>query len=709
MSSTTPVNQIPLIAGNLQSGDVLVGERVSGTTVRIPVGSLGGAVDSVNGKTGTVILNPDDLSDTSTTHKFTTASDISRLATTSGTNTGDQTITLTGDVTGSGTGSFAATVANNAITYAKMQNISASQLILGRNTALAGNVEELSAATVKTMLSLNNVENTALSTWAGSSNITTLGTIATGTWNASIVTVTYGGSGRASATAYAPIVGGTTSTSAHQSVASGSAGQIFQSAGNAAVPTWSTPTYPSASGTSGKFLISDGTNNVYSTSTIPTSAGATALKHLKSDGTNYVLTSATISDSPSTAGKVLISDGTNWITSTPTFPNASATSGKRIKSDGTNWVASTTTLPDSGTSRKMIVGDGTNYVESTETWAVPGSSKNYLKSDGTNWTSAAPDTTPVASTLAGWDTNSNLSANNLLEGYTTTVTSTGTKTLAVGDTYQQVFTGSTTHTCKLPVVSTLALGTVYFITNLSTGVVTVQSSGANTVQAMASNTSLMVQSNATTGTGASVWNVIAYFPAASDITGSGSLVRATSPTFTTPVLGTPTSGTLTNCTGLPVAGLTGQKPVVQRVYTQTGAVATGTTIMPTDDTIPQNTEGDQYMSLAITPTNASNILHIEVAAFISSSFAGAVAGACALFQDSTANALACVEVTLGGQYYTVPFYFHWTMVAGTTSATTFKVRAGTNSAGTTTFNGQISARLMGGSIASSITITEYTV
>ena len=37
-------------------------------------------------------------------------------------------------------------------------------------------------------------------------------------------------------------------------------------------------------------------------------------------------------------------------------------------------------------------------------------------------------------------------------------------------------------------------------------------------------------------------------------TGTGGLVRATSPTFVTPLLGTPTSGVLTNCTGLPVAG-----------------------------------------------------------------------------------------------------------------------------------------------------------
>lgn len=48
---------------------------------------------------------------------------------------------------------------------------------------------------VKTTLSLNNVENTALSTWAGTTNITTLGTVATGTWNASLIIGTYGGTG----------------------------------------------------------------------------------------------------------------------------------------------------------------------------------------------------------------------------------------------------------------------------------------------------------------------------------------------------------------------------------------------------------------------------------------------------------------------------------------------------------------------------------
>ena len=46
-------------------------------------------------------------------------------------------------------------------------------------------------AEVKTTLSLNNVENTALSTWTGSTNITTLGTITTGTWTGSVIGASY--------------------------------------------------------------------------------------------------------------------------------------------------------------------------------------------------------------------------------------------------------------------------------------------------------------------------------------------------------------------------------------------------------------------------------------------------------------------------------------------------------------------------------------
>lgn len=74
------------------------------------------------------------------------ATDITNLSNLSGTNTGDQTITLTGDVTGSGTDSFAATIANDAVTYAKIQDVTASKL-LGRASGTDGVVEEIPLGT----------------------------------------------------------------------------------------------------------------------------------------------------------------------------------------------------------------------------------------------------------------------------------------------------------------------------------------------------------------------------------------------------------------------------------------------------------------------------------------------------------------------------------------------------------------------------------
>lgn len=112
----------------------------------------------------------------------------------SGTNTGDQTITLTGDVTGSGTGSFAATIASDAVTNAKLANMAANT-IKGNNTGGSADPSDLSVTDVKTMLSLNNVENTALSTWGGSANIVTVGAITSGSWAGTAIAATRGGTG----------------------------------------------------------------------------------------------------------------------------------------------------------------------------------------------------------------------------------------------------------------------------------------------------------------------------------------------------------------------------------------------------------------------------------------------------------------------------------------------------------------------------------
>jgi len=63
----------------------------------------------------------------------------------------------TGDVT-STVGTVALTIPNDTVTYAKMQNVSATSRFLGRITASAGDVEELTAANARTILALTSTD-----------------------------------------------------------------------------------------------------------------------------------------------------------------------------------------------------------------------------------------------------------------------------------------------------------------------------------------------------------------------------------------------------------------------------------------------------------------------------------------------------------------------------------------------------------------------
>ena len=146
--------------------------------------------------------------------------------------------------------------------------------------------------------------------------------------------------------------------------------------------------------------------------------------------------------------------------------------------------------------------------------------------------------------------------------------------------------------------------------------------------------------------------------------------------------------------------------VLQAVNYQTGAVATGTATIPKDDTIPQITEGTEFMTLAVTPISATSKLVIEVLCNMSPGSSGSDI-IVALFQDSTANALAAVMQGYYDSAAGAPIVLQYYMTSGTTSSTTFRIRAGKPSgANPYTFNGATAGRLFGGVYYSSITITE---
>lgn len=166
------------------------------------------------------------------------------------------------------------------------------------------------------------------------------------------------------------------------------------------------------------------------------------------------------------------------------------------------------------------------------------------------------------------------------------------------------------------------------------------------------------------------------------------------------VLATDGSGTLT----WEDAGSGGGK-ALQIAENSTGAVATGSTTMPYDDTIPQNTEGTEFLTQAITPANTANKLKIDISLNLASSNARWVT--VAVFQDSTANAVGSQSMYFSGGDWMYSWNLSFVVDAGTTSSTTFKVRIGTSSGDTITLNGTGGSRKNGGVAISSISIIEF--
>jgi hypothetical protein len=115
-------------------------------------------------------------------------------------------------------------------------------------------------------------------------------------------------------------------------------------------------------------------------------------------------------------------------------------------------------------------------------------------------------TAPTATAFAGWDANSNLSANSLIPGFATTATSGGNTVLTVASKQVQEFTGTLTQTVTLPVASSLVAGQQYVIINNSSANVTVNSSGGNAIQVMAANTTVYLDLVLASGTTAASWN-----------------------------------------------------------------------------------------------------------------------------------------------------------------------------------------------------------
>lgn len=169
-----------------------------------------------------------------------------------------------------------------------------------------------------------------------------------------------GGTGNTTFTAYSVLCAGTTATGAFQNVSGvGTSGQVLQSNGAAALPTWAT---------------------------IP---GATSAALTKADDTNVTLT---LGGAPTTALLTAASITAGWtgqlgLTRGGTAASLTASNGGIVYSSASALAI----LGGTATANQILMsGSSTTPAWSTATYpATAGTSGNYIKSNGTNFSSAA--------------------------------------------------------------------------------------------------------------------------------------------------------------------------------------------------------------------------------------------------------------------------------------------------------------------------------
>lgn len=150
--------------------------------------------------------------------------------------------------------------------------------------------------------------------------------------------------------------------------------------------------------------------------------------------------------------------------------------------------------------------------------------------------------------------------------------------------------------------------------------------------------------------------------------------------------------------------------VVQSVYTSSSAADTTQEQIPWDDTAPTNGEGKELSAIntTITPTSASNKLRVEVCVNLSDNSAlGAERVIMGLFRDSVSNSVATVGLISDDNGSTSwQAVITYEVIAGSTSATTFKIRYGNASGGITYVNDVNGNATFGGTQISWMRISE---
>jgi hypothetical protein len=236
-------------------------------------------------------------------------------------------------------------------------------------------------------------------------------------------------------------------------------------------------------------------------------------------------------------------------------------------------------------------------------------------------------------------------------------TITGADTLATTDRGNIVEATSGTFTLAASAVATLTNGWYCIVRNSGTGVVTIDPNGAETIDGV---------------------STLALNP------GDSRLIECNGSALVSVLLG---------------AGSTVLQTVAATPYTSNTDI---TTAIPADDTIPQNTEGVQILTLTIKPISASSKIRLRFRGFGMAAAGDSLSAA--LFVDSTANALNAVNFK-NGNNLSCALHIEHDHSPGDTASHTYNIRVGGSTASAARMNGTPTARLFGG-VASCTLVAE---
>lgn len=147
--------------------------------------------------------------------------------------------------------------------------------------------------------------------------------------------------------------------------------------------------------------------------------------------------------------------------------------------------------------------------------------------------------------------------------------------------------------------------------------------------------------------------------------------------------------------------------IVSRYYAEYTTYSSTATDLPADDTIPQNTEGVEILTLTTgTLSAATNRLRITYGGCFTSDVTGAKCTA-ALFDGAT-DAIHAITSTRASASNSHPYPLNGVheYAPGATTAKTISVRYGANSSDTMYVNGIHTGRLFGGVLAWTLVVEE---